>query len=72
MEPIVMVFKVEAAGKVIEGKVTVPDDDGTSHMPMMIHSLLKQLVESMPEIAGAKSMVITASIDPPNEKSDPR
>lgn len=60
---LVMTFKVEGAGKTIEGKMKMPDDDGTTHMPMMIFGLMKQLAESVPEICKARTMTITASLD---------
>lgn len=63
---LVMTFKVEADGKTVEGKMNVPDDDGTTHMPMMVWGLMKQLAESVPAILGARSMTITASFDAPN------
>jgi hypothetical protein len=61
-----MNFIIEGAGKIIKGTMDVPDDDGTTHMPMMIWGLLKQVVQDAPEICGAHSMRIIATFNPVN------
>jgi hypothetical protein len=65
-----MTFKVDGGGKVIEGTITVPDDDGTTHLPMMIHGLMKQVVESVPALLTAKSITITADLNAENANCD--
>jgi hypothetical protein len=63
-----MTFRIEGAGKTVEGTVIMPDDDGTTHLPMMIHGMLTQVVQSVPELCCAKSMTITAALNTPNDK----
>lgn len=57
----VMTFKVEGSGKTIEGTVTCQDGDETTHLPMMLHGILKQLTESVPELCQATTLQISAS-----------
>lgn len=56
-------FVVRGAGKVVEGTMTVPDDDGTTHLPMMVHGLMKDLAESVPELCQAKSLIIETYLE---------
>ena len=61
-----MSFTIEAAGTKVTGTMTVLDGDGaTSHLPMMISGLLKQVAASLPELCAARSMTVTAALDPP-------
>jgi hypothetical protein len=58
----VLNFKLEAGGKTYEGQVTIPDDDGTCTLPMMINSLMVNLARDCPEIHQARSVSFTASL----------
>lgn len=58
----VMAFKVKAGRVTYHGDFKVQNDDGTSTLPMMVHSLIKQLAESHPQIHNAQSMTITAAL----------
>jgi len=69
---LVVTFHLEGGGKTIDGTMTVPDDDGTSHLPMLMHGMLKQCAESVPEICKATSLTISAYIHSPNDQIHPR
>lgn len=58
----VMRFKVCADSSTFEGDFKVENDDGTTHLPMMVHGLMKQLSTSHPRINTAKKITIEATL----------
>ena len=60
-----MTFRIEGGGKTVEGTMRVPDDDGTTHLLMMMHGLLKQVAESVPELCKAGEITVSAKWEAP-------
>ena len=67
-----MTFRIEGGGKTVEGTMRVPDDDGTTHLLMMMHGLLKQVAESVPELCKAGEITVSAKWKAQNGADDLR
>jgi hypothetical protein len=52
------------AGAVYSGQVTIPDNDGTCTLPMVVFDALKTVAEEHPEVHGVKAMSISAAVFP--------
>ncbi len=61
---------MEAGGKTYEGTVTVVEDgsDGPVTLPMLVHTLLRNIADDCPELHEAKRIKLTARICKPNRE----
>lgn len=58
-----LVFELKVDGKTTyEGKMTVPDDDGTCTLPMMVNSIVREVADKHPQFHKAKSIQLVARL----------
>lgn len=60
---LIIKIAVKADGKTYSGDVTVPNDDGTTTLPMMVYGALRRLSEDHEEIAKSKTLMLVASVE---------
>lgn len=55
-------FVIKSGGKTYDGKFACLEDDGTTHLPMMLQSLLKEIAEQHPEFTEGRKISIVAEM----------